>query len=117
MAQLEARGKLETRLTTPDLEILKLPAKIFEPHRLLIMKGLYLHGQVEFRQLKHGLGLSDGNLFSHLRVLEQEEYITMHKDIVDKKVRTTYEMTTKGRAEFGKFLNALSLLSKLDEFQ
>ena len=117
MAQLEERGKLETRLTTPDLEILKLPAKIFEPHRLLIMKDLYLHGQVEFRQLKHALGLSDGNLFSHLRVLEQEDYIITNKDIVDKKIRTTYEMTAKGRAEFGKFLSALSFLAKLDEFQ
>ncbi len=117
MAQLEARGKLETRLTTPDLDILKLPAKIFEPHRLLIMKDLYLHGQAEFRQLKHGLGLSDGNLFSHLRVLEHEDYIMMDKEIVDKKIRTTYEMTAKGRAEFGKFLSALSFLARLDEFQ
>jgi DNA-binding MarR family transcriptional regulator len=117
VAQLEAREKLETRLTTPDLDILKLPAKIFEPHRLLIMKDLYLHGQVEFRQLKHGLGLSDGNLFSHLRALEQGDYIVMIKEIVDKKIRTTYEMTAKGRTEFGKLINALSFLAKLDEFQ
>jgi len=90
---------------------------MFEPHRLLIMKSLYLHGQAEFRQLKHGLRLSDGNLFSHLRALEQENYIEVNKEIVDRKLRTTYELTGKGKTELRKFASVIRLLAKLDEFQ
>lgn len=114
---MELREKLEARLSTPDLEILKLPATMFEPHRLLIMKSLYLHGHSEFRHLKHGLGLSDGNLFSHLRALEHEKYVNVKKEIVDRKLRTTYELTDTGKTELRKFANAIGLLARLDEFQ
>jgi DNA-binding HxlR family transcriptional regulator len=108
---------LEAQLRTPDLEILKLPAKMFEPHRILIMRLLYLSGQAEFRQLKFGLGLSDGNLFSHLRALERDGQIMVDKTIVDRKLRTAYELTDEGKKTFKNFLTVISSLEEPADFK
>lgn len=69
----------------------------------MILKILYLHGHADFRELKHDLQITDGNLASHLRALERHGYIEVHKKIVDRKPRTTYELTKNGWDEFERF--------------
>jgi DNA-binding PadR family transcriptional regulator len=117
MSQEAARPTLESRIETRDLAILKLSSKLFEPHRILLLKSLFLQGQLDFRQLKHGLGISDGNLYSHLRALQQQDYIVVSKEIVDNKVRTTYEMTPKGKEDFEGLLQALRSLASVEDLQ
>jgi len=91
-----------------DLELLAAPAKLFHPYRMLIMNTLKLHGNVEFRQLKHNIPqITDGNLATHLRVLEKSGYVRCHKEVVNRKLRTSYEITTKGRKTFGQLITAL----------
>jgi len=72
------------------------------------MKTLTLHGNVEFRQLKHNIPqITDGNLAGHLRLLEKSGYIRCHKEVVNRKLRTSYEITAKGRNAFEQLITAL----------
>lgn len=106
-----------------DLNLLGAPAKLFHPYRMLIMKTLTLHGNVEFRQLKHNIPqitdaraqITDGNLAGHLRVLEKSGYIHCHKEVVNRKLRTSYEITTKGRKAFEQLKTLLNNFTKEDD--
>ncbi|MDR2720455.1 MAG: transcriptional regulator [Nitrososphaerota archaeon] len=85
--------------TTPSL--IQLPIELFNPYRMMIMQCLKNHGNAEFRQLKNIIPeITDGNLASHLKVLEQANYIQVHKEVIDRKMRTAYEITEKGNADF-----------------
>jgi len=90
------------------LDLINAPTKLFHPYRLLIMQTLKFHGNVEFRQLRHNVpDITDGNLASHLRVLENLGYICYHKEVVDRKLRTSYEITEVGRKAFNQLINSL----------
>ena len=67
---------------------------------------------LSFNYFKEVLDLRDGNLASHIKVLEKESYIEIKKEFVGKKPKTTYRVTTKGRAAFEAHLNALEALIK-----
>jgi len=103
------RGKPIEKLFPEDyLDLINAPTKLFHPYRLLIMKTLVLHGNVEFRQLRHNIPeITDGNLASHLGVLEKTGYVCCHKEIVNRKLRTSYEITEKGRKDFEQLMNSL----------
>jgi len=79
------------------------------------MSILVVNDWVEFKALKEMLGVSDGNLASHIKVLDKEKYIELKKEFVGKKPRTTYRATIVGRTAFQEHLNALeALLNKKD---
>lgn len=110
-AQL-AKKKLSDFVKSEDASLLKVPVKLFHPYRILILKILYLHSNADFRQLKHDLQITDGNLASHLRALENEGYIKVYKEIVGRKVRTTYELTKKGLIAFEQFRSCIGKVIK-----
>ncbi len=83
-----------------DQELRKVPETIFQRERFLIMKILSQHGEVEFRELKHDLQLSDGNLASHLRALERAKFVDFEKSFVGRRSRTTYRLTPTGLTTF-----------------
>lgn len=90
------------------LDLIKAPVKLFHPYRLLIMQTLVLHGNAEFRQLRPNIPeITDGNLASHLGVLERLDLIKCHKEIVNRKLRTSYEVTEKGRKAFEQLIDSL----------
>lgn len=78
--------------------------------RLGIMALLCGEPRVEYNTLLDLLGMSKGNLASHLRVLEQEGFVEVHKSFVDRKSRTTYNITEAGRAAWRGQLDALNAL-------
>ena len=91
--------------------ILKNINKVFENRiRLAIMSILVVNEQVEFKQLKEILSLTDGNLASHIKALEKVEYIVTNKEFVHRKPKTTYQATKKGRDAFRKHIEALEAL-------
>lgn len=94
-------------LVADDLKILDLPHKLFHPQRILILKLLARHGAVEFRELQNALGISEGNLASHLRTLERDGYISVHKEFAGRRPRTTYELTPVGLKMFQEFMRAM----------
>lgn len=84
--------------------------------RLGIMSILVVSDRVSFNELKEKLGVSDGNLASHIKVLEKENYIEFQKQFVGRKPQTTYSVTTLGTKKFEEHLSALEgLLKKKEE--
>lgn len=85
--------------------------KIFESRiRLGIMAVLMVNDTIDFNSLKELLELTDGNLASHLKALEQNEIITISKQFVGRKPNTTYAATAKGKTLFQQHLDALEKL-------
>jgi DNA-binding HxlR family transcriptional regulator len=87
--------------------------KLFESRiRLGIMSILMVNEQVEFNQLKEMLDVSDGNLASHIKSLEKADYLSVHKEFVQRKPKTSYKATTTGNKAFKAHLDALENLIK-----
>ncbi len=85
--------------------------KAFENRiRLQIMSVLVANEYYDFNSLKELLEVTDGNLASHLKALEKEEYITVNKTFVGRKPNTQYTASEKGRTAFEKHLKALENL-------
>lgn len=80
--------------------------------RLGIMSILMVNDSVDFNRLKELLGVTDGNLASHIKALESEDYILITKQFVGKKPNTQYQVTKTGRDAFKKHLDALEKLIK-----
>lgn len=53
--------------------------------------------KLEFGELKAMLGMTDGNLATHLAALERAAYVSIAKDFVGRKPRTRVSLTAKGR--------------------
>jgi DNA-binding MarR family transcriptional regulator len=83
--------------------------------RLQIMSVLVVNAQSDFNTLKEMLGVTDGNLASHIKMLEKEKYLTVSKSFVDRKPNTQYKITEKGRNAFKKHLDALESVIKLQK--
>lgn len=80
--------------------------------RLGIMSALAANESLEFKRLKELLDLTDGNLASHLKALEKENYITFEKSFVERKPKTTYSISKAGKAAFEDHINALEAIIK-----
>jgi len=76
------------------------------------MSVLSANNRYDYNSLKELLNITDGNLASHLKGLEKEEYITVHKSFLGRKPNTNYEATEKGKNAFKDHLDALEQLIK-----
>jgi DNA-binding HxlR family transcriptional regulator len=87
--------------------------KAFENRiRLQIMSVLVVNDSYDFNSLKELLQLTDGNLASHLKALEKEEYISVNKSFVGRKPNTQYAATELGKNAFKRHLQSLENLIK-----
>ena len=85
--------------------------KAFESRvRLGIMSVLMVNQSVDFNTLKELLVLSDGNLASHIRALEEVRYITVNKQFIGRKPNTTYSASKEGKKAFHAHLKELETL-------
>ena len=80
--------------------------------RLQIMSVLVTNDLYDFNSLKEMLGVTHGNLASHIKALEKEKYISVSKSFIDRKPNTRYKITERGRTAFKKHLDALEALVK-----
>jgi len=88
--------------------------KTFENRiRLGVMSMLLVNNKLDFNTLKDMLDVTDGNLASHISALEKTGYITVYKQFVGKKPRTTYSVTDEGRKAFNEHLDALEKLIRI----
>jgi len=82
--------------------------KAFESRiRLGIMSVLMVNDTVDFNTLKELLDATDGNLASHLKALENLDYILSTKQFIGRKPNTQYSITALGKKRFAEHLNAL----------
>ncbi|MBK5213884.1 MAG: transcriptional regulator [Flavobacteriaceae bacterium] len=85
--------------------------KLFDHRiRLGIMSILVVNENADFNRLKELLDVTDGNLASHIKALEQAEYVLVEKSFVGRKPNTNYTATKLGRTEFKKHIEALEKL-------
>ncbi|MCF7560435.1 transcriptional regulator [Sabulilitoribacter multivorans] len=78
--------------------------------RLGIMSILMVNEYADFNMLKELLDVTDGNLASHTKALENVEYIKVEKQFIGRKPNTRYSTTKLGALEFKKHIDALEKL-------
>jgi DNA-binding HxlR family transcriptional regulator len=87
--------------------------KVFDSRiRLGIMSALLVNEEVNFNQLKELIQVTDGNLASHLKTLEDYAYIKVKKGFIGRKTNTTYAVTRAGEKAFKLHLEALEQMIK-----
>jgi len=87
--------------------------KLFDSRvRLGILSSLMVNSKVNFIELKALLGITDGNLASHLKALEDNKIIAVHKGFIGRKTNTTYSITKAGQSQFKAHLAALEAMIK-----
>ena len=80
---------------------------LHNPIRTHIISHLSKCDEASFKELKTALGLTDGNLNSHLKALSKEEYIDTKKFFDKNRPKTVYSLNEKGRKSFLKYLHDL----------
>ena len=73
---------------------------IHEPKRFMIMAHLYVVESADFLFLMKQMGLTWGNLSSHLSKLENAKYVKIEKGFLGKKPHTMLKITEEGRSAF-----------------
>jgi DNA-binding HxlR family transcriptional regulator len=82
--------------------------KLFENRiRLGIMSVLMVNDSYDFNSLKETLGVTDGNLASHLKALEENNLIRVNKQFIGRKPNTSYSVTENGASLFRDHIKAL----------
>ena len=82
--------------------------KVFDNRiRLGIMSAIMVNDSVSFNDLKELLQITDGNLASHVKGLEESGYIKVQKGFIGRKTNTTYSTTKAGELAFKQHLSAL----------
>jgi DNA-binding MarR family transcriptional regulator len=82
--------------------------KVFDSRvRLGIMSALMVNPDMSFNDLKELIQVTDGNLASHLKTLEENNFIKVQKGFIGRKTNTTYSITKAGEKAFKSHLEAL----------
>ncbi|HKW27952.1 MAG TPA: transcriptional regulator [Verrucomicrobiae bacterium] len=86
---------------------LQLDRVIHEKGRLAIMSMLAAAPELSFTELRDALGMTDGNLTTHIRALQQEGYVAVAKSFQNRRPLTTCALTNAGRKAFAEYINLL----------
>ena len=95
----------------PEL-FLQLDRVIHEKGRLAIMSMLAASPDLSFTELRDTLGMTDGNLTTHLKALQQAGYIAVAKSYQNRRPLTTCSLTVEGRKAFAGYVNLLEQIVK-----
>ncbi len=85
----------------------QLDRVIHEKGRLAIMSMLAASPDLSFTELRDALGMTDGNLTTHIRALQEEGYVSVAKSYQNNRPLTTCSLTTPGRKAFAEYINLL----------
>jgi len=86
---------------------LQLDRVIHEKGRLAIMSMLAAAPELSFTELRDALTMTDGNLTTHIRALQQGGYISVAKSYQNNRPLTTCSLTPAGRKAFAEYINLL----------
>ena len=86
---------------------LQLDRVIHEKGRLAIMSMLAATAELSFTELRDALGMTDGNLTTHIRTLQEEGYIAVAKSYQNNRPLTTCSLTAAGRKAFKGYVDLL----------
>jgi DNA-binding MarR family transcriptional regulator len=86
---------------------LQLDRVIHEKGRLAIMSMLAASPELSFTELRDALAMTDGNLTTHIKALQQEGYISVAKSFQNNRPLTTCSLTSAGRKAFAEYIGLL----------
>jgi len=86
---------------------LQLDRVIHEKGRLAIMSMLAAAPELSFTELRDALGMTDGNLTTHIRALQEAGYVSVAKSYQNRRPLTTCILTAPGRKAFADYINLL----------
>jgi predicted ArsR family transcriptional regulator len=96
----------------------ELDATVHQPVRLRILMVLSGVASADFDFMLNTLGLTNGNLSSHMARLEDAGYVKVTKTFRGKLPHTSYSMTAKGKqalAGYWEALDEIRALAKSDD--
>jgi DNA-binding MarR family transcriptional regulator len=86
---------------------LQLDRVIHEKGRLGIMSMLAASPELSFTELRDALAMTDGNLTTHIRTLQEAGYVSIAKSYQNNRSLTTCSLTVAGRKSFAEYVNLL----------
>ncbi len=86
---------------------LQLDRVIHEKGRLAIVSMLAASPELSFTELRDTLGMTDGNLTTHIRTLQEAGYLSVTKSFQNNRPLTTCALTAAGRKAFTLYINLL----------
>ncbi len=86
---------------------LQLDRVIHEKGRLAIMSMLAATPELSFTELRDSLSMTDGNLTTHIRTLQEAGYLSVTKSFQNKRPLTTVRLTSTGQTAFANYINLL----------
>ena len=93
-------------------DALELDRLIHERMRLAIVSALAVNESLTFNELKRLLETTDGNLSVHARKLEEARYITCTKTFEDRRPKSVYKITARGREALHSYLDHVEAVIK-----
>ena len=87
--------------------VIQLDEVIHQPVRTRIIAYLINCTECDYTSLKKYLGLTDGHMSTHMKVLIAKKYVSMTKCFVKNKPKTTYKIIDLGIDNFKNYLNTL----------
>lgn len=86
---------------------LQLDRVIHEKGRLAIMSMLAASPELSFTELRDALEMTDGNLTSHMRTLQEAGYVAVSKSYENNRSLTTCSLTAAGKKAFASYIDLL----------
>ena len=86
---------------------LQLDRVIHEKGRLAILSMLAASPELSFTELRAVLSMTDGNLTTHIRTLQEAGYVSVAKSYHNSRPLTTCALTAAGRKAFANYINLL----------
>ncbi|MGD1089152.1 MAG: transcriptional regulator [Verrucomicrobiota bacterium] len=86
---------------------LQLDRVIHEKGRLAIMSMLAASPELSFTELREALEMTDGNLTTHIRTLQEAGYVSVSKSYKKNRPLTTCSLTVAGKKMFANYVNLL----------
>ena len=86
---------------------LQIDRVIHEKGRLAIMSMLAASSELSFTDLRDTLSMTDGNITTHIRTLQEAGYISVTKSFQNNRPLTTCSLTAAGRKAFTQYINFL----------
>jgi DNA-binding MarR family transcriptional regulator len=86
---------------------LQLDRVIHEKGRLAIMSMLAATPELSFTEMRDALSMTDGNLTTHIRTLQEAGYVSVAKTFQNNRPHTACSLTAAGKRAFTNYINLL----------
>ena len=71
------------------------------------MSMLAASPELSFTELREALAMTDGNLITHIRTLQEAGYVSVTKSFQNNRPHTTCALTAAGKKAFTNYINLL----------